>query len=245
MLAPRGILLRNDASVRRHEGLPLVVEAVRGDVPDTVEVTEGSVRYLAAPHTGQKTGAFLDQREHHALMGQLATGRSLDVFCYHGLFALHMAPRCDEVLGIETSPDALAAAERNRALNGIANVRWQEGNAFDLLRDLERARERFDTIVLDPPAFAKDKGAVPAALRGYKEINLRALKLLAPGGRLFTASCSFHVSRTMFLTMLAAAAADSGRRVTLERVLGQPADHPELLTVPETGYLKGAVVRVG
>ncbi|MDH3495492.1 MAG: class I SAM-dependent rRNA methyltransferase [Gemmatimonadota bacterium] len=245
VLAPRGILLRNDTSVRRHEGLPLAVEPVRGQVPDAVEVTEGTIRYVAAPHTGQKTGAFLDQREHHALMGQLARGRALDAFCYHGLFALHMAAHCDEVLGIEASADALAAAERNRERNGVAHVRWQEGNAFDVLRTLERAREPFDTIVLDPPAFAKDRGAVPAALRGYKEINLRALKLLAPGGRLFTVSCSFHVSRSMFLTMLAAAAADSGRRVMLERVLGQPADHPELLTVPETGYLKGAVVRVG
>jgi 23S rRNA (cytosine1962-C5)-methyltransferase len=244
VLAPRGILLRNDASVRRHEGLPLRIEPVAGDVPELVEVEEAGVRYCAAPHHGQKTGAFLDQREHHALMGRLARGRALDLFCYHGLFALHMAGRADEVTGVDVSPDALAVAERNRGLNAGATVAWREGNVFDVLRELDRARERFDTIVLDPPAFAKDRAAVPGALRGYKEINLRALKLLRPGGLLLTASCSFHVGRPEFLAMLAAAAGDSGRRVVLERTLGQPADHPEVLTIPETGYLKGALVRV-
>jgi 23S rRNA (cytosine1962-C5)-methyltransferase len=244
VLAPEGVLLRNDASVRRHEGLPLAVEAVRGVVPEAIEIDEAGVRYLAAPHAGQKTGAFLDQREHHVLMGRLARGRALDVFCYHGLFALHMAARAEQVLGVDSSAAALAAAERNRGLNGRSNVSWLEANAFDVLRDLERAGERFDTIVLDPPAFAKDRAAVPAALRGYKEVNLRALKLLAPGGVLLTASCSFHVRRAQFFTMLAAAAADSARRVTLCRVLGQPGDHPELLSVPETGYLKGALLRV-
>jgi 23S rRNA (cytosine1962-C5)-methyltransferase len=244
VLAPEGVLLRNDASVRRHEGLPLAVEPVRGEVPDPIEVEEGGVRYLAAPRTGQKTGAFLDQREHHALMGRLARGRALDVFCYHGLFALHMAGRAERVLGVDSSASALTVAERNRQLNGRTNVTWQEGNAFDALRELEREGERFETIVLDPPAFAKDRAAVAGALRGYKEINLRALKLLAPGGVVFTASCSFHVRRAQFFAMLAGAAADSGRRVVLERTLGQPADHPELVTVPETGYLKGALLRV-
>lgn len=243
-LAPDGVLLRNDASVRRHEALPLVVEAVRGVVPDAIEVDEGGVRYSAAPHTGQKTGAFLDQREHHVLMGRLARGRALDLFCYQGGFTLHMAPRADTVLGVDASAAALAVAERNRQRNGRSNVAWREANAFDVLRELERAGERFETIVLDPPAFAKDRSAVPGALRGYKEINLRALKLLAPSGVLFTASCSFHVRRAQFFAMLASAAADSGRRVTLRRTLGQPADHPELVTVPETGYLKGALLEV-
>lgn len=244
VLAPDGVLLRNDASVRRHEGLPLAVEPVRGNVPDPIEVEEGGVRYLAAPRTGQKTGAFLDQREHHALMGRLARGRALDLFCYHGLFALHMAGRAEQVLGIDSSAAALAVAERNRQLNGRANVAWQEGNAFDVLRELERADVHFETIVLDPPAFAKDRAAVTGALRGYKEINLRAIKLLAPGGLLFTASCSFHVRRAQFFAMLADAAADSGRRVILRQTLGQPADHPEIVTVPETGYLKGALLHV-
>jgi 23S rRNA (cytosine1962-C5)-methyltransferase len=243
VLSPAGILLRNDASVRRHERLPLAVEAPLGDVPDPLEVREGDVRYLAAPRSGQKTGAFLDQRENRGLMGRVARGRVLDVFCYHGLFTLHMAPRAEHVLAVDSSADALAVAARNAALNGRQNVTWREGNAFDVLRELERSRARFDTIVLDPPAFAKDRTSVPAALRGYKEINLRALKLLAPGGRLFTASCSFHVGRGEFLAMLAAAAADAGRAVTLERLTGQPVDHPEILTIPETGYLKGVLLR--
>jgi 23S rRNA (cytosine1962-C5)-methyltransferase len=242
--APSGILLRNDASVRRHEGLAVGVEPVRGTVPDPIEVSEAGIRYLASPHRGQKTGAFLDQREHHILMGRLGRGRALDLFCYHGLFALHMAARAEHVTGVDASADAIAMAVENARRNGIANVAWQEANAFDLLRALDDAGEGFDTIVLDPPAFAKDRESVLGALRGYKEINRRALRLLRPGGLLFTASCSYHVGRSAFLAMLGEAAADARRQVALERVLGQPADHPELLTVPETGYLKGALLRV-
>lgn len=244
VLAPAGLLLRNDASVRRHEDLPLAIEAVSGEVPDPVEVREGGIRYLAALRSGQKTGAFLDQRENHALMAACARGRALDVFCYHGLFALHMAGRAEEVTGIDSSAAALAVAEQNRILNRLPNVRWTEGNAFDLLRALDEEGARFDTIVLDPPAFAKDRAAVPRALRGYKEINRRAMRLLAPGGLLFTASCSYHVRREHFSAMLADAAADAGRRVVLERGCGQARDHPEVLTVPESGYLKGALLRV-
>ena len=242
--APSAILLRNDASVRRHEGLPVAVEPVRGTVADPLEVTEAGIRYLASPHHGQKTGAFLDQREHHVLMGRLARGRALDLFCYHGLFALHMAANATHVTGVDASADAIAMAAENARRNGIVNVTWQEANAFDLLRALDDAGERFDTIVLDPPAFAKDRDAVSGALRGYKEINRRAMRLLRPDGRLFTASCSYHVGRGAFLAMLGEAAADARRQVVLERVLGQPADHPELLTVPETGYLKGALLRI-
>jgi 23S rRNA (cytosine1962-C5)-methyltransferase len=207
-------------------------------------VVEGDIRYVAAPRSGQKTGAFLDQRENRALVVRVARGRALDVFTYHGLFALGMARRADHVLAIDTSEPALEAAARNQALNGITNVHWQAGNAFDVLRALDDAGERFDTIVLDPPAFAKDKAAVPRALRGYKEINRRALRLLAPGGRLFTASCSYHVTLPRFLAMLGHAAGDSGRRVVLDAVRGQAADHPEVLTIPESGYLKAALVRV-
>lgn len=242
-LAPEGILLRHDVPVRQRERLPLAVEHVHGDVPDPVEVQEHGLRYFASPITGQKTGAFLDQRENRVRMGELARGRALDVFTYHGLFALHMARRADHVLAVDASGPALERAERNRARNGLTNVEWRERNAFEVLRELERAGERFDTIVLDPPAFAKDRRSVSSAMRGYQEINLRALRLLAPGGLLFTASCSYHVGRDRFLAMLAAAAADSGRTVALERVVGQSSDHPELLTVPETGYLKGAMVR--
>ncbi len=243
VLRPRGILLRNDASVRRHERLPLEVVEADGSVPDVLEMQEAGVRYLVWPRTGQKTGAFLDQRENRLLMASLARGDALDAFTYHGLFALHMARRATQVLAVDSSAAALDAARQNARLNERPNVEWREANAFDLLRRLEREGRRFDTIVLDPPAFAKQKSAVPRALAGYKEINLRAMRLLAPGGVLFTASCSFHVGRGAFLTMLADAAKDSGRGVALERVTGQSADHPELLTVPETGYLKGAILR--
>ncbi len=245
VLRPEGVLLRHDAAVRRHEALPLDVEVAYGSVPDEVEVEEDGVRYLAAPRTGQKTGAFLDQRENRRLVAQHAAagGRALDVFAYHGSFALHLARRSGSVLGVDQSAEALGRAARNAALNGLVNVRWQEANAFDLLRDFERAGERFDTIVLDPPAFAKSRESVARALTGYKEVNLRAMRMLAPGGILFTCSCSYHVTRTRFGEMLASAAADSGRRLQALAWPGAAADHPELLTVPETGYLKGALLR--
>lgn len=245
VLEPAGIVLRNDAAVRRHEGLPQEVVTVAGSVPDTVEVEEDGVRYLAAPLTGQKTGAFLDQRENRALIGTAgrAGGRAIDLFAYHGSFALHLARRAREVIAVDSSADALARGAENAALNGLTNIVWREANAFDLLRDLERRGEQFDTVVLDPPAFAKTKTSVPRALAGYKEINLRAMRLLAPGGLLLTCSCSFHVHREPFVKMLADAAADSGRRLQLLTLTGAGRDHPEVVTIPETGYLKGALLR--
>jgi 23S rRNA (cytosine1962-C5)-methyltransferase len=176
-------------------------------------------------------------------MGRLARGRALDVFTYHGLFALQMAGRADGVQAVDASAAALTAARENASLNPGRDVEWVEANAFDHLRALDGADERFDTIVLDPPAFAKTRGAVARALAGYKEINLRAMRLLAPGGLLLTCSCSYHVGRERFAAMLAAAATDSGRRMTLVTLVGQGPDHPEVLTVPETGYLKGALLR--
>lgn len=243
-LAPEAILLRNDSGVRRHEGLPLEVVAAKGSVPETVAVEEHGVRYLAAPRTGQKTGAFLDQRENRVLVGQhTGAGRALDLFTYHGSFALHLARRASEVLAVDSSAEALDRGRENAALNGLANITWREANGFDLLRELERRDEAFDTVVLDPPAFAKSKQTVARALGGYKEINLRAMRILSPGGVLFTCSCSYHVSRTVFLEMLADAARDAGRRLQLLSVVGASRDHPELLNVPETGYLKGALLR--
>jgi 23S rRNA (cytosine1962-C5)-methyltransferase len=243
-LAPEGILLRNDTTVRRHEGLPLDVMPGRGTVPDTVAVEEAGVRYLAAPHTGQKTGAFLDQRENRVLVGEhTGAGRALDLFTYHGSFALHLARRAGEVVAVDSSADALARGRENAALNELTNITWREANAFDLLRELERREELFDTIVLDPPAFAKAKQSVPRALAGYKEINLRAMRLVAPGGVLFTCSCSYHVGRAVFLDMLGDAARDAGRRLQLIAITGAGRDHPELVNVPETGYLKGALLR--
>ena len=243
-LAPEAILLRNDSAVRRHEGLPLEVVAARGTVPDTVAVEEDGIGYLAAPHSGQKTGAFLDQRENRLLVAAHAgPGRALDLFTYHGSFALHLARRASEVTAVDSSGEALARGRENAALNGFTNIAWREANVFDLLRDLERRDETFDTVVLDPPAFAKAKSSVDRAIAGYKEINLRAMRLVAAGGVLFTCSCSYHVSRTVFFEMLAAAARDAGRRLQLLAVTGAGRDHPELLTVPETGYLKGALLR--
>ena len=239
-----GILARNDASVRSREGLTRGVEILAGSVPETVEVREHGVRYLAAPHTGQTTGAFLDQREARVFAGSVARGRALDVFSYHGSFALHLARRADTVTAVDVSGAAIARAAENAALNGLTNITGVEADAFEFLRAEEARGAQYDTIVLDPPAFAKNRGAIAGAMRGYKEINLRALRLLAPGGLLYTASCSYHVRKPEFLALLEDAAADSGRRVILRAMTGQPLDHPEVLTVPETGYLKGALLEV-
>lgn len=245
VLQPDGILLRNDAPARRREALMPEPVEVYGTVPREIQVREGEALYLAAPWHGQKTGAFLDQRPNRLLAGRLMpeNGRALDCFSYHGSFAIHLARRAGRVLALDVSSEALDRGAANAALNGLSNIDWREADAFETLRQLERARERFEFIVLDPPAFAKSRATVPAALRGYREINLRAMRILAPGGTLLTASCSFHVRLPQFLGMLGEAAGDSGRRITLQQVLGQGEDHPEVLTIPETGYLKGAVVK--
>jgi 23S rRNA (cytosine1962-C5)-methyltransferase len=245
VLRPEGILLRNDAPARRREALTSEPLEVYGTVPPEIQVREGEALYLAAPWDGQKTGAFLDQRPNRLLAGRLMPegGRALDCFSYHGSFAIHLARRGGSVLALDVSQEALDRGAANAALNGLGNIEWREADVFETLRQLERARERFDFIVLDPPAFAKSRATVPDALRGYREINLRAMRILAPGGTLLTASCSFHVQLPQFLAMLGEAAGDSGRRITLQQVLGQGEDHPEVLTIPETGYLKGAVVK--
>lgn len=245
-LSPEGILLRHDVGVRRHEGLPHGVELVAGAVPQDIEVREGPIRYLAAPWTGQKTGAFLDQRDNRQAVARLvpAGGRALDCFSYHGSFALHLATRATAVLALDASAEALDRGAVNARLNGFDQITFREADAFEELRALERRRERFDVVVVDPPAFAKSKGAVTQALRGYKEINLRAIRVVAPGGALLSASCSFHVRWPEFLGVIAAAAADSGRRVTVIGHQTQPPDHPEVITIPETGYLKAVVLRV-
>lgn len=240
-----GILARNDASVRTREGLPRAVEPLAGEVPETVEVREHGVRYLAAPHTGQKTGAFLDQREARVLVGGVARGRALDVFSYHGSFALHLARRASEVRAVDASAAALARVRENAARNGLANIEPVEADAFEFLREEEQHGVRYDTIVLDPPAFAKNRASLAGAIRGYRDINLRAMRLLAPGGMLYTASCSYHLGKPDFLAMLREAAAHSGRRMILRGLTGQPVDHPEVLTIPETGYLKGALLEAG
>ena len=242
LTAAEGILARNDAPLRSKEALARETVLLAGDVPEEIEVEEHGVRYLAAPWRGQKTGAFLDQRENRALVAQVARGRALDCFSYHGSFALHLARGADRVTALDASAHALERAAANARSNGFGNIEFVEADAFDYLRAREQAGNRFNTIVLDPPAFAKTRQALPGALRGYKDVNLRALRLLAPGGMLFTASCSFHLTKPLFLEMLQAAAADSGRRIALREVRGQPLDHPEVLTIPETGYIKGALL---
>ena len=238
-----GILARNDAALRGKEGLERETVLLHGDVPQEIEVDEHGVRYIAAPWTGQKTGAFIDQRENRKLAGEVARGVALDCFSYHGSFAMHLARNADRVIALDSSSQALERARQNAALNGVTNIDFVETNAFDFLKEKEDAEAKFDTIVLDPPAFAKTRNSVPAALRGYKDINRRAMRLLASGGMLFTASCSFHISKSLFLDMLEAAAAESGRRIAIREIRGQPLDHPEILTVPETGYIKGALLQ--
>ena len=242
IVRPAGILARNDVPLRGKEGLARETVLLDGDVPREIEVHEYGVKFLAAPWTGQKTGAFLDQRENRRFAGTIARGRALDCFTYHGSFALHLARNAAHVTALDSSAQALARAADNATLNGLENISFVEVDAFDYLREREKEGARFDTIVLDPPAFAKTRASLPSALRGYKEINLRGMRLLARGGMLYTASCSFHLTKPLFLDMLADAARDSGRRIAIRSVTGQALDHPELLTVPETGYIKGALL---
>ena len=244
LVEPAGILARNDVPLRAKEGLPRETVVLDGDVPREIEVHEYGIRFLAAPFTGQKTGAFLDQRENRHFVGTVARGRALDCFSYHGSFALHLARKATHVTALDSSGPALMRASENASRNSLTNISFVEANAFDFLREKEREGVTFDTIVLDPPAFAKTKGALSGALRGYKDVNMRAIKLLAPGGLLYTASCSFHLTKPLFLEMLQDAAADSGRRVAIRAMTGQPLDHPEVLTIPETGYIKGALLEV-
>ena len=243
LLAPAGILARNDPKVRLLEGLEQRVEVLHGTVPETIEVREGAVVYDVDPYHGQKTGLFLDQRENRIAAARYAHGRVLDAFSYNGGFALTLAPVSREVVAVDISETAVERIRANARRNGITNVEARAMNVFDELRELERRGERFDTIVLDPPAFAKNRAAVPKALSGYKEINLRALKLLPPGGFLVTCSCSYNVSEAAFAEVIAAAAIDARADVTVVEKRMQGRDHPVLMTVPETFYLKCFVLR--
>src|SRR5271170_7831455 len=247
-LHPASIVERVDPRVRQLEDLPLRASGlVQGEKASTIFAMNG-VQFHFDALEGQKTGAFLDQRENYAAAAQYARGTALDVFCYHGGFALHLAPRCSQVAGVDSSRPALEVADQNAALNrrdqGQPEIEWIEANAFDLLKDYAASGHRYDTIVLDPPAFAKSKRDLDAALRGYKELNLRALKMLRPGGLLVTCSCSYHVSQADFLEMLAGAARDAHRTPRVVEVRGQAKDHPVLLNVPETGYLKCVIAIV-
>ena len=243
LLAPAGILARNDPKVRLYEGLQQQVQVLHGEVPERVHVEEHGVRYEVDLRRGQKTGLFLDQRENREAAARYATGRLLDGFCYDGGFALRLARRVDHALALDISEEATARVRGNAAENGLANVEARAVNVFDELRELSRAGERFDTIVLDPPAFAKRRAALPKALAGYKEINLRALRLLRPGGFLVTCSCSYHLDEATFGQVLYEAALDAGVQVAVVEKRMQGRDHPVVLGVPETYYLKCLILR--
>jgi 23S rRNA (cytosine1962-C5)-methyltransferase len=252
-MRPASIVERVDPRVRELETLPPRDSGVlQGERHSTI-VTMNGIQFHHDALAGQKTGAFLDQRENYAAAAAYAHGDALDVFCYQGGFALHFAPRCAGVTAVDSSRPALEIADQNAALNrrdlkrddkNQPEIEWIEANAFDLLKDYAASNRRYDTIVLDPPAFAKTKGNLDAALRGYKELNLRALKMLRPGGVLVTCSCSYHVSSSDFLEMLASAAVDAHRSLRLIEVRGQAKDHPVLLSVPETAYLKCVIAYV-
>jgi 23S rRNA (cytosine1962-C5)-methyltransferase len=245
---PRAIIERNDARVRELEGLPLIAGTVYGAAPGEFEILQHGLRFIVEPSGGQKTGSFLDQRENRlaarAAAQMTKRQRALDCFTFNGAFALHLSSICEEVIGIDISVEAVAAANRNASLNQMNNIEFREANVFDALREMEAAGERFDVIVLDPPAFAKNRASLKAAIRGYKEINLRALKLLNSGGVLITCTCSYHVSEEMFLEIIAQAANDARRRVQIMEKRMQASDHPVLLGVPETYYLKCVIARL-
>jgi len=243
LLAPAGILARNDPRVRTLEGLEQTVDVVAGEIPEAVVVREGPIEYDVDLRRGQKTGLFLDQRENREAAARYARGRLLDGFSYHGGFALRLAGLCTDVEALDISADAVAHITANAARNRVTNLNAREANVFDELRHFERTGVRFDTIVLDPPAFAKNKASVPNALAGYKEINLRAMRILEPGGYLVTCSCSYNVNEEMFAEMLHEASVDSHTPMTIVEKRMQGRDHPVLVGVPETHYLKCFILR--
>jgi 23S rRNA (cytosine1962-C5)-methyltransferase len=241
LLSPAGILARNDVSVRRLEGLTLEVVTLAGEIPERVHIQMNGLRLEADLLKGQKTGVYLDQRENYLAAARWARGRVLDCFTSTGGFALHAAPRAESVDAVDSSAGALATAEANARANGIENINFRQADVFEFLSGVER---RYAMIVLDPPAFAKSRKAVDDAARGYKEINLRALRLLDPGGVLITCSCSHHVSEAALHEVIAQAALDAGKTLRVLERRTQASDHPILLTVPETLYLKCLVLEV-
>ncbi|MEJ2010009.1 MAG: class I SAM-dependent rRNA methyltransferase [Acidobacteriota bacterium] len=242
--SPRGILERNDVAVRSLEGLEQTKGVLAGDVADEVVVGMNGLQFAFDLLQGQKTGGFLDQRENQKAAQSYAYGRALDCFTYAGGFAVTLSTRCDTVLGIDSSEEALRMAQRNAELNNVSNLEWKQANCFDFLKAADQSGDRFDTVVLDPPAFARQRSNLDSALRGYKELNLRAMKILNPGGYLITCSCSYHVTESDFLSAIASAAVDVHRTVTVVERRTQGRDHPILLTVPETHYLKCLILRV-
>ncbi len=244
MFQPKGVLERNDPKVRLLENLEQKVGVLYGEVPNEIVAKENGISFVYDLAGGQKTGGFLDQRENHWAARRYSKGEVLDCFSYQGGFALTVAANCDHVEAVDMAPAAIVASRRNQELNKISNVTFREANTFDLLKEYDELDRRFDTIILDPPAFAKNRDSIPAAQRGYKEINLRALKLLKPGGYLITCSCSYHISEALLLQIVAEAANDAKKSIVVSERRMQAQDHPVLLTMPETLYLKCLIVRV-
>lgn len=244
LIDPKGIIARNDAAVRRLEGLPSEIQVIDGELPAGVEVHMNGLTLLADLAGGQKTGIYLDQRENYLAAQRHARGRALDCFTSTGGFALHLARACESVEGVDSSVHALESARANAAVNQLANIDFREADVFHLLSGYVTARRSFDVVVIDPPAFAKNKATVDQAIRGYRDLNLRALKLLGKGGILVTCSCSYHVSEADLLAVTADAALDAGKRLRVLERRAQAADHPILLTVPETHYLKCLIFEV-
>jgi len=244
LFAPRGIVERNDAPVRKREDLPLQSGVLAGEAPERIPIRMNGLVFSVDLLGGQKTGLFLDQRENYVAAARHARGPALDCFTSTGGFALHLAARCEAVEAVDSSAGALEQAEENRRANQIENLSLRAANVFDLLSGYVAAGRSFSTVVLDPPGFARSRDAMEAARRGYKEINYRALRLLEPGGVLVTCSCSQHLSEAEFLEIVAAAAVDSGRRLRVLERRTQAQDHPILLTVPETHYLKCLILEV-
>lgn len=243
-LAPASITLRHDAEVRLLEGLPLEVKTVSGELPDRVEVREGMARLWVDIRGGQKTGLFLDQRENRLRAAAWSRGEVLDAFAYQGSFAMHLAPQAKRVTLVESSEAALTMARDNARLNGLSNLEFVRANVFSFLKTAVHAGPRFDLIILDPPAFAKSRGDRAAALKGYQEINRRAFQLLNPGGTLITCSCSYNLSEAEFLGVVRTAAADAGRQARVVERRGAARDHPALLSLPESLYLKCLILEV-
>jgi 23S rRNA (cytosine1962-C5)-methyltransferase len=244
LFSPTGIIERNDSTVRARESLPRQSGVLSGDVPTRVQVRMNGLQLHADLLGGQKTGIYLDQRENYLAARQYAHGAALDCFTSTGGFALHIASSCETVEAVDSSAPALETANANRAANGISNIGFREANLFDLLASYAAANRRFSTVILDPPAFAKSRSSLDAAGRGYKEINLRALRLLPPGGILVTCSCSHHFSEAALLEVLAEASLDAGKQLRVLERRTQSRDHPILLTVPETHYLKCLILQV-
>ncbi len=244
LLKPKSVVARNDSAMRKFEGLSEQKEVLYGVPPEKIEIREGRIKYLVDITSGQKTGCYLDQRDNHIASEKYSTGKTLDCFSYQGLFSLHMALRAQEVTAVDSSAKALEGLKENAALNGLTNIKTEEGKVSEILKSYQKQERQFNFIVLDPPAFAKSKKDLEGAARGYIDINFRAMKLLVKGGHLMTCSCSYNLSEGQFLQVIHEALNESRRQARLVEKRLQPLDHPILLNFPESNYLKCLVLEM-